>query len=459
MIRSMYSAVSALRAHQTYMDVIGNNIANVNTTGYKAGRMTFQDVLSQTVRGSTASTAQRAGMNPAQVGLGSQLGTIDIMQAQGDIMATNKPTDLAIQGDGFFIVNEGLRNLYTRDGSFDVSSDGYLVSPSSGLRVQGWVPDPSKPDINGQPTINTSNPITDIKIPLQGMVPGRASDKSLLSGNLDSRAVAANPAATPPVAATTFQSTVVLYNSLGASHNLPVSFTKDTAAGAWIVSLPVGNPAAVPPTTPVPADPSMASLGFSIGGGAVAQSFTVHFGANGKIDQINGAANTGATVGVAIGYDPAITTATTPQNVVTDFSKITQLAAISEVNMSSQNGYGPGSLLSFEVSQNGEVSGIYSNGVNQSLGQIALARIPNPSGLSRQGSNAYAVSNNSGLPLIGAAATGGRGTVVSGSLEMSNVDLAQEFTNMISAQRGFQANSRIITTSDEMLQELISLKR
>ena len=135
MIRSMYSAVSALRAHQTYMDVIGNNIANVNTTGYKAGRMTFQDVLSQTVRGSTASTAQRAGINPAQVGLGSQLGTIDIMQAQGDIMATNKPTDLAIKGDGFFIVNEGLRNLYTRDGSFDVSSDGYLVSPSSGLRV------------------------------------------------------------------------------------------------------------------------------------------------------------------------------------------------------------------------------------------------------------------------------------------------------------------------------------
>src|SRR2546425_3353004 len=178
MIRSMFAAVTSLRNHQTFMDTVANNIANVNTTGFKSGRIDFQDVLNQNLRGAVAPSAMKGGMNAAQVGLGVAIGGIDNFMTQGDLQPTGKVTDIAIQGDGFFQLSDGQQILYTRDGSFDVGSDGRLVSPSTGLLVQGW-----KADDTG--AIDTGQPVGDLNIPFNRMSPPTPSTSVSIAGNLD----------------------------------------------------------------------------------------------------------------------------------------------------------------------------------------------------------------------------------------------------------------------------------
>jgi flagellar hook protein FlgE len=418
MIRSMFAAVTALRNHQTFMDTVANNIANVNTTGFKAGRIDFEDVLNQTLRGAVAPTATHGGVNAAQVGLGVAIAGIDNFQTQGDLQPTGKVTDLAIQGDGFFNLSDGQSIVYTRDGSFDVGSDGKLVSPSTGLKVQGWTADNTG-------AIDTGQPIGDITIPFNTMSPPAQSTNITIAGNLDSRAADG----------TAVETVMQVFDSLGAPHNITLRFVKVPNANAWDweatttdASIVTQNPLA---------------------------SGTVTFDTSGQPQ--SDPTQPDGTMNLQFNNGAADATGTSAINIF--MSSMTGFAQQSTVNVEKQDGHDAGSLTSFTIGPDGTINGIFSNGFNQPLARIALSRFTNPGGLTRVGDNAFQLSVNSGLPIIGQPGGQGFGTVDSGNLEMSNANLAQQFTDMIRAQRGFQANSRMITTSDELLQELIQLKR
>ncbi len=410
MMRSMFSAISGLKNHQTFMDVVGNNIANVNTTGFKQSRVTFQDILSQTVRGASGPQAGRGGVNPEQVGLGVLISGIDTVQTQGTLQSTGKLTDMAIQGDGYFVMSDGKQNFFTRDGAFDLGIDGTLVNPSSGLHVMGWQANP----LTGK--IDTTVPATNINIPIGAGMTGKASTSLTAAGNLD-----ANNAG-GALNAVNLSSTV--YDSQGNAIPLTLTFTK-SAANTWSVA---------PSTT----DPGVTVTGTS----------NIVFNGSGKVA-------TGGTGTLSLTLTNG---STSPQSVTLDMSQITQLASTPSSLSSNTDGASAGSLTTFTVGQAGDITGVYSNGYKQPLGQIALASFSNPSGLSKAGGNLFSASANSGTPNIGTPDSAGRGQIATGFLEGSNVDLAQQFTNMIMAERGFQANSRVITTSDEILQDLVNLK-
>jgi len=404
MERAMNSAVSGLRAHQLMLDVVGNNIANVNTPGYKLGRTTFADVLSQTLAGATATGPTLGGTNPQQVGLGVRVGAITNVFTQGGILTTTKGTDLAIQGDGFFVVSDGTASFYTRAGGFEVDSAGYLVDAVTGYKVQG----------NGG----------DIIIPTTTTSPAAATGTATFTGNLDSGTAAGG----------TYTSATTIYDSLGGTHTLVVTFTKTATPGEFTFA-----------TTETDASMSIASGGTG----------TIQFGGIGVISAGGTGAITldftnGATGGQAVTLDFASAANLAP---VTGFASPSTLALLS------QNGNTSGTLLNFTIGTDGTINGTFSNGSIQTLDTIRLATFANPAGLSKMGNNLYRESANSGLANIGNPGTGGRGTLVPGALEGANVDLAEEFTRLIVAQRGFQANARVITTSDEILQEAVNLKR
>jgi flagellar hook protein FlgE len=447
MMRSLFAAISGLKNHQTFMDVVGNNIANVNTTGFKQARVTFQDILSQTVRGATGPQAGRGGVNPEQIGLGVAISGIDTIQTQGTLQSTGKLTDMAIQGDGYFVMNDGKQNFYTRDGAFDLGIDGTLVNPSSGLHVMGWQANPATG------AVDTTVPATTISIPVGAGMIGKASTTLSVTGNLDSTpaAVTVPPTPSPAVSAT-------LYDTLG--NPVPATLTAvmgaQTVTGStWTITATTPAIAAVaavaavaasagpPPVAASPGSPAVAAVA------ATSTPFTVVFNPAGKF-----VSSTPAPSTIAI---PSSSAGAAPLAVAVDFSEMTQMAAPSDL-LSGTDGASAGSLTTFTVGQGGEVTGIYSNGFKQPLGQIALASFTNPSGLTKSGGNLFENSANSGNADIGVPSTAGRGQIATGFLEGSNVDLAQQFTNMIMAQRGFQANSRVITTSDEILQDLVNIK-
>jgi len=421
-LRSMFSAISGLRAHQVMMDVIGNNIANVNTVGFKAGRVNFEDILSQTIRGATAPSSSLGSIDPAQVGLGVGIGGIDVLHTQGNLQSTGKLTDMAIQGDGFFILGNAANQSYTRDGSFDLSLDGALVSPATGMKVQGW-----QADATG--AIDTTTPIGSLIIPIGQRTTALATSAATVIGNLDASA---------PVGATA-TTTMTAIDSLGVSHSLKVVFTK-TAANAW------GWAAST--------DPADAGAAITAGSG----TGTVTFTASGQVDPATlptGTLSVDLTNGAV---SPLVLDAAAGPPPTLDFLKMTQFAGASEP-AAQANGFASGSLVTFSVGNGGQITGVYSNGQTQILGQIATASFVNPAGLLRAGQNMFTTSPASGAPAVGLPGSGSRGGIATGSLEMSNVDLASQFTGMITAERGFQANGRVITTSDEMLQDLVNLKR
>ncbi|MCG0237976.1 MAG: flagellar hook protein FlgE [Firmicutes bacterium] len=426
MLRSMYSGVLGLQAHQVRMDVIGNNIANVNTVGYKSSRATFQDTFAQTLQGASAPAAGRGGTNPVQVGLGVGLGSIDVDMSQGILQMTGRPTDFAIQGNGFFIVSDGQQRLYTRYGAFTRDAEGYLVNAATGMRLQGWVPDA---DGNfGERTLST---LTDLRIPLGE--PGRAVPTTFLrlGGTLDADAV--NPTDPTQPAAVTVPAMVV--DSLGFKHTIYIQFTKQGSL-QWDVEVFFDGP----PGTGTPiAGPDM-----------------LVFNPDGTLD-------TNQLASLNVQFDPG--NGAQLLDITLHFDGLV-LAALgqpgrddSTVQVTAWDGLTAGSLESFTVAPDGTIWGQYSNGSQKPLGQIALATFANPDGLLRVGQSAYTTSANSGPEQVGPPASGGRGTVAASTLEASNVDLAAEFTNMIITQRGFQANSRIITASDEMLHDLVNMKR
>lgn len=420
MMRSLYSAVSALRNHQTRLDVIGNNIANVNTVGFKSGRVTFKEAFAQVVRGAQAPAAGTGGRNPMQVGLGMDIASIDQLFTQGNLQYSEVTTDLAVQGDSFFMVSDGVRNFYTRAGSFRPDGAGNLVAPN-GFILQGRVA------VNGQLT----NQIGAIRIPFGQKSPAKASTRAELGGNLDADA----PAGTER------EATITVYDSQGVGHELRVTLTKTAAQNQWSYEIDV--------------DDIQGSVTLTDANG-------VAIPATSQLIEFNGDGTLNTPESIQIAFAP---TGAAPQSMTLKFgeadgiSGLTQFGGRSSASVLGQDGYAMGELEQIDIDATGVISGTFTNGMVLTLGQVALADFNNPSGLVRNGENMYSDSANSGAVRIGFAGESNESMVVSNALEMSNVDISREFTEMITTQRGFQANARVISTSDSMLEEVVNLKR
>jgi flagellar hook protein FlgE len=409
----MFSAISGLRAHQTKMDVTGNNIANVNTVGFKGSQTVFQDTLSQVIRAGGAPAQDRGGSNPAQVGLGVKVAAITTNWTQGATQSTGRSTDFMIEGDGFFVTRgTGGEQLFTRAGSFDFDGAGKLVTPDGSI-LQGWMA-----DANG--VVNPNGPIGPLSVPYGQLVSPSASTKGVIDGNLPSDA----PLNTP------LQTGIKMFDAQGVEQTIFYNVSR-TAANTWTVEVKHEN-------------------------GDVFQTVTgVTFDAAGKLSN------------PATGLLPTFNPETAfpgdypswDNDVQIDISGLTQYGDTNTLGAPEQDGYALGSLQSFQLGADGTIMGVYSNELRQPIGRLALASFNNPGGLEKAGNSSFRVGVNSGVAQVGTAGVGGRGALMSGALEMSNVDLAEEFTGLIVAQRGFQANSRVITSSDEILQDLVNLKR
>ena len=440
MMRSLFSAVSGLKAHQTKMDVIGNNIANVNTVAYKSQSVTFGDVYYQTTQVATGpnEASGKGGTNAKQIGLGSTVGAISVdPTAQGASDRTDNTWDLMISGDKFFVVSNAGNTYFTRAGDFTTDLDGAIVT-QSGANVMGW-----KADADG-------NIIKDRVQALYATSPEytytapAATTGVTITGNVDSRE-------TGDIAYT-----VNFYDSLGNEYQATLNLTydsKDAAAGTTSYNV-VGGSVTMngqPTELSVSCDSQVVfntNTGASmVGNAGLALTFTDN-SADGSGNIANIGTNNGNTSTINL-----------------DASGLTMYAAASNINATMGiNGTGAGKAVgkmkSVGVNEAGQIVASYSNGDTKKIGQIAVASFTNPSGLEKVGDNLYAATLNSGsFDGIGEDISESSGKITSGYLEMSNVDLADQFTNMITTQRGYQANSRIITVSDTMLEELINLKR
>ncbi|GAB4337309.1 MAG: hypothetical protein Kow0037_19890 [Calditrichia bacterium] len=689
LMRSLYAGVSGLRNHQVMMDVLGNNISNVNTIGFKTGRVTFSEMFAQTLRGTTQPLSNLGGTNPIQVGLGMSLSTIDTLFSQGNIESTGQTTDLAIQGDGFFIISDGANRYYTRAGNFQFDGEGTMIMPGTGMRVQGFL-------ANDDGVIEPGSLLSDIKLPFGKKIPAKATSRITLAGNLDASAqpkgnilsteemwavedgntsvdgllatgalnnkisgmidgsthikvnyggvektyqwVSTDPG-TGNAAFHTFNDLIAEINADFGGAGLTVTMNSAGAlefSGSDVIDITSNNPLLETAFQSVSGDLTAGNLSsdqFShvatasdllvnlrdkngqslglvagdeiringqVGGNSITEySFTVGatttyndyanyietaFGLTNKdgveIDATNGALKIHADGGTkyeisgldiraddtpgAGGTDRTIFNGifdSTPGNYNEDqkaedvqqsasitvydtqgnsfdvtliytkdvaqpnrwtwkvkvpepatvtgggsgyvefngdgslksfkfddnsssiqldpgtgsnnlvsisidpgeiggFDGVTQLAGPSTTALiTSQDGYGTGSLANISIDEYGQISGTFSNGVVQLLGQLVLASFNNPGGLMRTEDNLFTLSGNSGDPIVSTPGAGISASIVSGALEQSNVDLAEEFTKMIVAQRGFQANARIITTADDLLAEVTNLKR
>lgn len=468
MLRSLFAGVSGLRNHQFRMDVIGNNIANVNTVAFKSGRVTFKEGFAQLLQGASRPPGDQGGTNPIQVGLGSLIGSVDVLFSQGNIETTGINTDVAIQGDAFFVVRKGAETYYTRSGNFQLDAQGRMVSPTNGFIVQGRMA------MDGV----LQDGISDITLPFGQKVAARATTDVTLGGNLDSSVgnfVLTDPDGSGPIV-TGFNegtraqpinrgrftnATIGMFDALGNKVDVKMWMWK-TGDNQWdwqidAASLPAGY--TIDDDTPGGASGAIGRFTFDPTTGLLSQSEIDGGGAAGTgvaspTIVIN--APGGATMSVAINLGASNDGAGA---VTGTLGGLTQFAGSGTAVFRDQNGYQSGTLSNFTIDRTGTITGSFTNGVNQTLGQMVLADFNNPAGLLRTGDNMYGVSGNSGGAVLGFALEGSQSFLTSGALEMSNVDLAQEFTNLIVAQRGFQANGRVITTSDEMLTEVVNLKR
>lgn len=415
MFTAFSTALSALGAHTTAVDVVGNNLANLNTPGYKASVVAFSDLVTQSLG---------AGLGETQVGFGVARPTTIRQFSQGAIQASSAPLDVAIQGDGFLVVKdpEG-GQLYTRGGNLQVNKEGQLVT-ATGFRVQGWT------ESNG--VLDTTQPVTEIVLPvgsLRAPLPTRSFSFDL---NLD----AAETAGPPPG---TFSTSMEVYDSLGRSHVVSVTFTKNATANQWDYAMTVPDAdLQTPPFTPV-----TGSITFDAQGRLATPAVT---------DPPPEMTVTGLADGAA---DMTITwslyNAASP--------RLTQFAQPSAVAANSQDGSPAAQLIRVGIGNGGKILAQYSNGQQVSVGQLAMTSIRNPESMIAVGNNNFQMSARTALPAIGVPGTGGRGQIMGGAVEFSTVDIAREFTNLIVLQRGYQANARVITAADEISQETINLKR
>lgn len=463
MMRSLYAGVSGMQNHQTRLDVIGNNVANVNTTGFKRGRVNFQDMISQQMSGAASPTTEVGGVNPKEVGLGVTVAAIDTVFTQGNLQTTGVSTDVAIQGNGFFILKNGEESFYTRAGAFSLDSEGTLVNPANGLRVQGWMAE----EINGQMVLQTAGSTEDLIIPVGSKDPAKATENVNFACNLNKNTPEILEGASPEdIAKGTWSTEQKIYDSFGNEHMLNVSFTRV-----------VGNPNQWQATVTI--DPDMADesqtrvgLGTTDGQG---NTFLVNFDNNGSLlsvtDSAGNLTNPEGQIVLqtsfnVIGANPDEAGNPTRQTLNINLgtigsqkNTITQSASSSSTKAYYQDGYTMGYLDNFKIDSSGIITGVYSNGTNRTIGQIALATFANQGGLEKAGDNTYVESNNSGMANIGTSGIAGKGSMLAGALEMSNVDLTEQFTDMIVTQRGFQASSKTITTADTLLETVMNLKR
>lgn len=476
MMRSLYSGVSGLRVHQTKMDVIGNNIANVNTIGFKASKVNFSDIFYQTTQSATGPNGETgaAGQNAMQIGLGSTVASIKASITQhGGAQRTDDPYDIMISGDSFFVVNSGGTNYFTKAGAFDIDGAGSLCTPS-GAKVMGWQVDPKDEKRILAGTVSELN----IMSPENLYSEPEATTAAHIFGNIDSK--------DPQVASTGSGKnvTVEFFDSLGhtykANYNIKQSSATDT--NKYTVALTditddKGKSifATYNETTKKYEAKTGVSATFGTASGTVAvdpdtgkvtltgATSALEFnGVTGKFESVGGTAgNKTVTLKATTSPDPF-------KNVVIDFSTITMFSESGSSSLESAKGdlnnlgtgKKVGNMNGISIDTSGKIYGKYDNGDSRLLGQIAVASFANPAGLEAIGDNMFAQTLNSGeFDGIGHDVSLGGGKFTTGVLEMSNVDLSQQFTDMITTQRGFQANSRIITTSDSLLEELVNLKR
>jgi len=486
-MRSMFSGVSGLRAHQLKMDVIGNNIANVNTVGFKGQRATFQEVFSQTIKGAGSPQLGRGGTNPQQIGLGISLSSIDTFHVRGAVQRTDNNTDLAINGDGFFILsnsNDFLSRSFTRAGNFTLDEVGNLVA-SNGYRVLGYMEDEARnPAPDGSTVLK--GVLEGLTISKSKSFPAMSTDRATMEGNLDNNLarvpIYKSDGITDAVPADYIsynstdktleyaggikprETTSVFYDSLGGQHKVKFMFVRGVAdAGAlgkdseWavivqnledmsyfkadgsIVSTDSTNAEYLDLTDPTNLTNILIPIKFDSDGNMITDGSDNTIS---KLDlQMKGKNGSGDF------------------KVEVNFQGINQFANDSTASVTNKSGYPQGYLDTFSIGPTGEINAIFTNGQSRIIGQVALAAFKNPAGLEKTSENMYQNTPNSGEAIYGLPGSSGLGALNPGTLEMSNVDISREFTEMISTQRGFQANSRIITTSDEMLQELVNMKR
>jgi flagellar hook protein FlgE len=410
MIRSLRTGITGLRANQLRLDVIGNNIAGVNTTGFKRSRVLFQDALAQRI-----STGGRLlGSNPStvsNVGNGVSVSAVDQVWSQGALEYTDLATDLAVAGDGFFLANSAQGTVLTRHGATQFDANGFLVT-AGGLRVQGWM-------AGADGTIQTGA-LQDVRIDPSVTAAPVATGSVTATGNLSAEREAS------PDDPVTMSS--VIYDGTGTAHTAVFEVVK-TGEGTWSV------------------------VGAKLVDGETETALTVTDG-DLTFDPQTGELTAGGAVQIA-GTFPNGSALTFDL----DLTGMTQYGGSTTASVSAQDGSAAGDLVDFGFDQSGTLILSFSNGVRRPAAQLALGMVSNPDGLSQVGDGFYATTASSGDLQVGRSGAEIAAGVVSGALEASNVDLAQEFTDMIVAQRGYQANARVITTSDELLQETVQLKR
>jgi flagellar hook protein FlgE len=474
---SLFSGISGLSTLGNSLQIIGDNIANVNTIGFKASTFTFQDRLSQ-------ATATQSGTS--QIGRGTALSDITSSFEQGSFESTGNTTDLAIGGDGFFVVQEaaGESLFYTRAGNFRFNKEGYLVNPE-GYQVQGWSLDANGDDEGSVGDILlssfTSPPSASTKVTMITNLDADATNNT--TGSNDALAAAWTGSASPPLGSTTYayQTTVKVYDTLGSTHDITIYYDAGEAANEWeyIVTM---NPAE---------DARSGASG--VGAGMLAKGVLTFSASSGTLTDVTMERFTGSDwastdAGGVNRWDAQTTASDLSTNGYFEFNAqfitgvdstiefdvgsnydgsawsnsaltTTQFSKASTTTYQAGNGYGAGDLQNVDVDVDGVMTGVYSNGELLYLNRVALAKFIDYQGLHKQGGNLYRETRESGEAITNHPGTNGLGSISPNSLEQSNVDIAAEFVKMITSQRGFQANSKIITTVDNMLQEVIQMKR
>jgi flagellar hook protein FlgE len=408
--------LSGLTAESTALSAIANNLSNQNTPGYKDTLVQFSDLFYQQL-GTTGSG------DPIQVGAGVEVGSMPSLFTQGSVESTGVPTDVAIQGSGFFMVQNADGSInYTRAGDFTTNTNNDLVT-LSGQQVLGY------PAVNG--VVNTSGGIAPLQLGAGTISPPSATTTVQLTTNLNGAAAVGD----------TFSTPVTVYDSLGASHTLTFNFT-NTGPGAWSYNVTI--PAADVGQTGNPVTLSTGNMTFDANGNLLTPAANVTgIATTGVPGLADGASNLNFTWDLYSNGSPLLT----------------QVAAASNTSATNQNGYSSGTLVNFAIGSDGTIAGSFSNGETQPLGQLALANFANPNGLQLMGGTDFSPTLASGAAVAGVPGTGELGTISGGALEESNVDIATEFANLIVAQRGFEADAKAVTTFDQITQDTIALKQ
>lgn len=419
MSSSLLAGVSGLTAAQDLLDVVGNNLSNLNTTGFKSQTPLFSDLLYQTLSPASAST-NGSGTNPIQVGYGTMTSTVDTNLSQGALTTTGNPLDAAIQGKGFFVANNGTQNLYTRAGAFNIDAAGYLVDPATGYMIQrvGTVGQASATNPGFQAQGNS-----DIRIPMGTGIPGKASANVTFTGNLNAQTAVSG----------TVNTAIEVYDTQGTAHTLSLTFQKQSS-NTWNL------------TASIPAADGTMDSGTVNG---------ITFNPDGSFQGVSGS----SSISFTINGMPSPQTVNMNFGTANGFNGLTQFGSATSAGATAQDGYTAGTLTSVSIAQDGTINGLFTNGQTFPLAQLAVATFTNVNGLSRVGQNYYQSTLNSGVPLLSGGQAGNAGSIQGGALESSNVDVSLQFTQLITGQQAYEVNSRSISVNNQVIQDLMTIIR